>query len=99
MPLRELYEDHTLGTLLNTITGYWKAKGLEYKSGWEKARFVTVHLINAWLPPEEKYEDQRDFITFDWEKDYKKHLPERKCPGPKTEKVLTKDELKQLLKR
>ncbi len=46
MPVREMYEDHTLKSLFNAIRGYREAQDQSYKTGWEQVQANIHHILS-----------------------------------------------------
>ena len=91
MPWKELYEQQSFSTLQNAISGSFREKQNQYKSAWERARYVAFLQINSWLSETDKMQDWTDLGAFPWEK-----KPEKPAPEPK---IKTKQDLLKFLRK
>lgn len=76
MPYGEMYEDHNLTSIVNAIKGHRLNEESKFKHGWEKARYIAFHIINPWLPENDKMQKYSDVGEFPWEKEQEETKPE-----------------------
>lgn len=67
MPVRELREDHNLGSIMNAVLGFRRAKDRDIKLKWETTRWQVFHLINIQLGEEKKIQELTGLVRFPWE--------------------------------
>lgn len=91
MPWKELYEQHTFSSLRNAIAGFFREKQNQYKSAWERARYVAFLQINSWLSEDQKMQNWTDLGAFPWEKENESKQPDTK--------IKTKDDLLKYLRK
>jgi len=46
MPVREMYEDHTLKSLFNAIGGFKQKQHDDYKTAWEQTQANIHHILS-----------------------------------------------------
>jgi len=69
MPVREMYEDHTLRSLFNAINGFKIREKQNYETRWERTQAVINHTLS------------RRGIELPWQKKKPKKIPEQVTPG------------------
>ncbi len=94
MPVREMYEDHTLWSLMNAIKGFRESP--IYRDGWYQARMIAYYILQVNLSEQDRMKGFTDLITFPWEPGYQEWL-ERNKP-PERRKIQSKEDLEAFVK-
>ncbi len=64
MPIREMYEDHSLFSLLNAIQGFSFVQQERKKDSWEQTRMICYYALGN-----SKLMSPKNLFEFPWEKE------------------------------
>ena len=73
MTVQEMYEEHSVPSLINAVIGFTRAQHTHTKTQWETARYTAYHCVNIMIAKkQDKLKSPVELGAFPWEPEYKK---------------------------